>query len=75
MRTIEEIDLLLAVNAEAILRVTSGKVASYTIGGRQVAFEGANKLTELRAQRNELERDRARLLHGGGIIVRYGVPR
>jgi hypothetical protein len=75
MRTIEEIDQLLLVIDEAILRVTSGKVASYTIAGRQVAFEGANKLAELRALRNELERERSRLLHGGGIIVRYGVPR
>jgi hypothetical protein len=75
MRTIADIDALLAIIDEAILRVTSGKVASYMVGGRQVAYEGANKLAELRALRNDLERDRARLLHGGGIIVRYGVPR
>jgi hypothetical protein len=75
MRTLEEIDELLAVIDEALIRIAQGKVASYMVGGRQVAYQGANTLAELRALRNELERDRSRLIHGGGILVRYGVPR
>lgn len=68
---------LTVVNA-AILRVTEQKVASYSVTGRQNAFEGAGKLTALYARQQYLENQLARLTRNGGvggIRVRPGVVR
>ena len=63
---------LTAVN-DAILRITGAKTGSYSIGGRQVSLEPANKLEALYARQRELELKLTRV-QGGGIRVRYGVP-
>lgn len=75
--TVTDIEAELVLVREAILRITAGKTASYSIGGRQLTYEPKSGLPILYAREKELERDRTRLQNGvgGGIVIRYGVVR
>lgn len=62
--TLVQIDAELAEVRAAILRITGEQTASFTVGGRQVAAEGVNKLQalydreeRLLALREQVEKD------------------
>ena len=71
--TVEQIQTELTAVNDAILRITGAKSGSYSIGGRQVSLEPANKLEALYKRQAELELKLSRAQRGG-IRVRSGVP-
>jgi hypothetical protein len=70
----EILDRLAEIRA-AMSEIRKAKFGQYSVGGRQVTITGASAYEQYAADEKFWMTQLARVRGGGGIRIRYGVPR